>query len=869
MAASTNSSGDTILDGIVVSGPDAFWQPNYSDASILNALGVPSIADAASLWGFYATVPNATVGASSVDSYSGMTADEWAQEQGYTDFADYAVSQGYLGNVIGELELLDDPEWNYFAGTSFNLAYSDLGSLYSPSLGMTADQWAVTQGFPSLANLAEFDYFGSDGVQSELQLLGSGYSPVTDWNTGSTTPDLGASYSQMYGMTADQYAQEQGYASLSDMAYQLDGDGSLAGEQAIINDFWYAGFTPPGDAQALLDYGQTPGYTLPDLGSLTGTDTSYSPDQIAQFMGLPSLAALAQFWYGNSSPVDEALVIANDPVDFSGFTLTSDLGGSIIADTGGQTADQWAASLGYSSLSDMASQWFGDGSPNGEAQLLAYAQGENGESIFGFASVFTPNNGVDPQTPAYTGGPTGFAGFATTQEGVVVPDAPPTTDAEKNALVGAIASGLLQPSDIASLVSETAVQSGDPAFVNNMIQALQASGNDAEEQSLYQAVLADRAGNNTLGSVAGIDFSNFSAAGLNLSSLNFDGLTGLTGANLNGATSLQGADLTGVNMAGFSAQGVNLANIDFTGATGLTGSMLNGATSLNSANLNGVNMAGFNATGIDLTGVNLSATTHLTGAQLVGATSLSGANLTGVNMAGFSGAGMNLDFFNPSSTTGFTAAMLNGASSLQSGNLAGINMTGFNANGINLGGTSFRGATGITGSMLNGAASLQGVDFGTMNMTGFVASGSLQWANLSSTTGFQGSMLNGATSLDHANLSGLNLSGYSLMGASLNSANFSNDSNIPSNIFSNTGLYYRLSGANFSNDNLTGMVFPSNVSLDHVNFSGATGLTAAAIANNSSLFGVNLHGTGITKAALTAAIAANHLDTTIVNSITF
>jgi len=423
-----------------------------------------------------------------------------------------------------------------------------------------------------------------------------------------------------------------------------------------------------------------PGDTFYNGIAVLGPDSVWGPtksstNSILSAMGVPDMANAASLM-GFSD------VNGNWGDSYSQYGLTAD-----------QMAQDW---YGYPSVSDMADSWFGDGSSNGVQNLL--------NSEFSWMGFYPPGD-TNALSAADGGDFVSYAldnGFAP-----YIASAPPSTDEQKAAIEAATSYGILSSSDLSNLVQSGIIQTGDPYFVNSMLTAMQQSGNSGEANTLYADVILDRYNNNTLQDYSPIDFSNFSAAGMDLSDMPLDGLTGLTGSNLNGASNLANAYLAGTDMTGFSAQGINLAGADLSDvpwggsvAPNLTVSMLNGATSLAGAMLTGVNMTGFSANGMDLTGADLSVTLNLTGAMLTGATSLYGTILTGVNMAGFSGAGMNLASADFSGTSGLTGTMLNGAANLSGANLSGLNLAGFTGYGVNLYRANHSNTTGLSASAI-------------------------------------------------------------------------------------------------------------------------------------------------------------------------
>ena len=142
--------------------------------------------------------------------------------------------------------------------------------------------------------------------------------------------------------------------------------------------------------------------------------------------------------------------------------------------------------------------------------------------------------------------------------------------------------------------------------------------------------------------------------------------------------------------------------------------------------------------------------------------------------------------------------------------LAGVNLSAFNATGRDLWGLNLSVATGITGEKLNAAAGLANVNFAGLDLSRLDMAGkSLCWSNLVG-TGVTGSQLNSPSIIMLTDLSGLNLDGF----------------------------------------------FAGGRRLDNVNFSNCSNLTVAQIvsAESGSIHDVNFVGTGITQAALDAAL---------------
>lgn len=306
--------------------------------------------------------------------------------------------------------------------------------------------------------------------------------------------------------------------------------------------------------------------------------------------------------------------------------------------------------------------------------------------------------------------------------------------------------------------------------------------------------------------------SDWQSVNLNGKNLDYKTLVGtnVTGSQLNGAsywlTNLSGLNLTGINLAG-----KNITQMNLSGATGPLGAELTRAADISSSNLAGVNMTGFNADGKSLMRVDLSGTTGLDASQLNGATSLRETNLTGLNLTGMDAAGKSLYGANLAGTTGVTGAQINNATEVQRSNLSNIDLTGFDPAGRSLLGVNLAGATGLTGTQLNGATDVARANLSQRDLAGFNPTGrSFYMTDLSGSTGITGTQLNGVTDVMFAGLANMDLTGFN----------------------------------------------PAGRDLAGVNLANTTGITPELLATTKGLVGVNLSGTGITRAALEAALIA-------------
>lgn len=232
----------------------------------------------------------------------------------------------------------------------------------------------------------------------------------------------------------------------------------------------------------------------------------------------------------------------------------------------------------------------------------------------------------------------------------------------------------------------------------------------------------------------------------------------------------------------------------------------------------------------DPTGQNIScyntrlADTNISLDQLTQANQIYGIDLSGIDLTGFETDNLTGCNFSNTNVTGAQISNqgknFNGGKTYLSGdNLAGTNLAGLDVTGGSITNISFSQVSGITGANLKNATTFRNNQLGTLDMTGFstAANANLDGTNFSQVTNLNASSLNNAGQYQYASFSGQNMTGFN----------------------ANNGKY--LYGANFEN---------------------ATGLTAAALANAGGLNTVNLKGTGISKAQMTAALQALGKQTT-------
>lgn len=203
--------------------------------------------------------------------------------------------------------------------------------------------------------------------------------------------------------------------------------------------------------------------------------------------------------------------------------------------------------------------------------------------------------------------------------------------------------------------------------------------------------------------------------------------TDLTGAILDSAKGLAGADLVGTILTGGS-----LKNVDLSRAT-----------------LIGTDLSGVNATGANLTGVSL-AQTNLNGIVLDGATGLAGANLTNV---AFTNAHLAQVDLSGTTLTGasFAGATLTGARFDKATGAVAANWTGANLAGASFSGVALAGVS-MQGAILDGVTGLSGTDL----TLAIFSNTSLKGVDLSGATLLGAKLVN--TNLENANLRGANLS---------------------------------------------------------------------------------------------------------------
>lgn len=174
---------------------------------------------------------------------------------------------------------------------------------------------------------------------------------------------------------------------------------------------------------------------------------------------------------------------------------------------------------------------------------------------------------------------------------------------------------------------------------------------------------------------SGMDVSNFQTTGKSLTGIDLSD-TNITGPQLNAAKYITGTKLQGTNLSGFDRTGQDLSGLNLTGVSGITGANLNGATSYQSTNFGTLDMTGFTAsTNTNFYGANLSNTTNLNVSTLNTASNLQRTNLSGQNLTGFNPTSKSLYYTNLSNTTGLTADQIVTASNIQYTNLTGTGIT--------------------------------------------------------------------------------------------------------------------------------------------------------------------------------------------------
>ena len=326
------------------------------------------------------------------------------------------------------------------------------------------------------------------------------------------------------------------------------------------------------------------------------------------------------------------------------------------------------------------------------------------------------------------------------------------------------------------------------------------SGKDLTGNDLSNTVITDINLSNAI--LVDADLSNTILIGTTLTKTN------LTGANLTGTT-LTGMDLTntilrGANLTGANLYGVNLSGMDLTN------------TILRGANLTGANLTGTTLTGMDLTN------TILRGANLTGAT-LTGMDLTNANLAGQDLSDHDL------TDVIFTGTDLSN-SVLPDDGLSGKNFDNSILDGVDLSGKDlshslFRHASFKNTNLKN--TNLYSAEFLEVDLTK-IKNKSLAGANLI------------GTAIPYSNLSGINLDGSILGFLNWQNSNLSGiDFTVISNKFIEASVF---KGANLSNTNFEGIMFPNKNDQGHMIIYEFKMINGAHLANKSlSELSLELH----------------------------
>lgn len=249
---------------------------------------------------------------------------------------------------------------------------------------------------------------------------------------------------------------------------------------------------------------------------------------------------------------------------------------------------------------------------------------------------------------------------------------------------------------------------------------------------------------------------------------------------------------------------------------------------LEAIDLSGLNLAGLDTTNKSLAQTNFVGST-ITAEQLNGAyvaqpthnngmnSALYGVNLSGLNLIGLDLANKWLGSINLANSN-ITANQINSAGNINNSNLSGLNLLGMNTASKDLGGINFTNAN-ITTEQLNASTSYANAVLTGIDLTGLNTTGKSLW--------------------------GVNFVGTNITVDQLNASNDIGSSN--------------LSGRDLTNLNMTGKTL-SGINLQNTNITPEQLVTASTWTANyytsSPHYWPNLKGTGITKEALTAALAA-------------
>jgi len=319
--------------------------------------------------------------------------------------------------------------------------------------------------------------------------------------------------------------------------------------------------------------------------------------------------------------------------------------------------------------------------------------------------------------------------------------------------------------------------------------------------------------NNPTGSLlAQMDFSNIDLTNRSLSNMVLTG-SNITGEQINQAVGITNANLSGLNLSGLSLAGKSAQGVNFAGATGITAAEILVSPNVQSANLSGLDFTGANLSGKVLTNTRISGASNLTGAQFNGVANVRGAVLEGLDLSGWT---------TPLYTGDWNTAVASLANSIVNTNIMNSQLSrNANLNGVDLGfwrpngifGVNLAGVKNFTGANITNHI-YWGTDMGTTDMTGYNFTGRTIAGDFRNVKNMTGADLNRAGSLIHAGIFSTNLSGRDLTG------------------------------------------WQPTYDIRNANLSNTTGITAQSIATATNITGINLRGTGISKAQLDAALTA-------------
>lgn len=337
---------------------------------------------------------------------------------------------------------------------------------------------------------------------------------------------------------------------------------------------------------------------------------------------------------------------------------------------------------------------------------------------------------------------------------------------------------------------------------------------NAYQDSLYDmlALAATNSQNPNGVLLSKMDFADINLTSATLTNMNLSG-SNITGDQLNTASFIDRVNLSGMNLTGLDVTGKNVQNTNFAGSTGILASEVLTAANYISSNLSGLDFAGAVLSGKTLQGVIISGAENLTGPMLNGVTNVRGAKLEGIDLSGWTAPPYTGDW--QTATLSLAGSVVNNAimnsQVSRLANLTGVDLGFWQPTGIFA--IDLRGVENFTGANIQGHI-YWGTNMGTTDMTGYNYAGKVIAGNFTQVQNMTGTQLNSLSSMVHAGSFTANLSGRDLTG------------------------------------------WQPTYNIKNANLQNTTGITASSIATATTITGINLRGTGITKAALDAALAA-------------